>query len=67
MVFCQCLADKLLLLATDKSQYFAQSRPVIVNYLWRCQKVVMTKKCKEVEQTLAELNSAHAVLKPIVI
>ena len=39
---CQCLADQLLisvrlrqitdLLASDKSRYFAQPRPIIVNY-----------------------------------
>ena len=29
-MICQCLAD---LLAIDKSQYFAQPRPIIVNYL----------------------------------
>ena len=31
---CQCLADQLLvdLLATDKSRYFAQPRPIIDNY-----------------------------------
>ena len=42
-MICQCLADQLFasafgfgkyidLLATDKSRYFAQSRPIIVNY-----------------------------------
>ena len=46
----QCLADQLLfasafgfgiidLLATDKSQYFAQPRPIIASYPWACQKV----------------------------
>ena len=29
IVICQCLAD---LLTTDTSQYFAQPRPIIVNY-----------------------------------
>ena len=36
-MICQCLADQLFasadLLATDKSRYFAQPRPVIVNYV----------------------------------
>ena len=35
-MICQCLADQLLiieLLATDKSLYFAQPRPIIVKYL----------------------------------
>ena len=48
-MICQCLADQLLiclslrlrqiieLLATDKSRYFAQPRPIIVNYLFRAE------------------------------
>ena len=38
-VICQCLAHQLFaeagvdLLATDKSRYFAQPRPIIVSYL----------------------------------
>ena len=34
-MICQCLADQLFaidLLATEKSRYFAQPRPIIVNY-----------------------------------
>ena len=42
-MICQCLADQLFgsafafrqiidLIATDKSRYFAQPRPIIVNY-----------------------------------
>ena len=36
-MICQCLADQLFrkiidLLATDKSQYFAEPRPIIANY-----------------------------------
>ena len=33
-MICQCLADQLFdLLATDKSRYFVQPRPIIANYL----------------------------------
>ena len=36
-MICKCLADQLFasadLLATDESRYFAQPRPIIVNYL----------------------------------
>ena len=36
IVICQCLIDQLFaiidLLATDKSRYFAQPHPIIVNY-----------------------------------
>ena len=36
-MICQCLADQLFatadLLVTDKSRYFAQPRPIIVNYV----------------------------------
>ena len=53
IVICQCLADQLFasafgfgkliidLLATVKSRYFAQPRPIIVNYLCQMYLVVL--------------------------